>query len=233
MLVNFLLQINVAGNATEIPAVQQATELNLSLWELAVKGGITMIPIAILSLIAVYIFFDRFLAIRKVSKNNPAFMNTIKENIVSNKIDSAISLCKATNTPVARMIEKGICRIGRPLNDINAAIENVGKLEIAKLEKNLATLATVAGVGPMLGFLGTVTGMVSAFHDMSVAGNNIDIQLLSSGIYEAMVTTVAGLVVGILAFLAYNFLTAKINNLVNHLETTSTEFMDLLNEPVK
>lgn len=233
MLLNFLLQINVAGNVTDIAPVQEATEINLSFWELAVKGGFTMIPIAILSIIAVYIFFERFMAIRKVSKDDTSFMNTIKDNILSNKIDSAISLCKATDSPIARMIEKGIGRLGRPLNDINTSIENVGKQEVYKLEKNLATMATVAGAAPMIGFLGTVIGMIQAFYRMSMAGNNIDVSMLSDGIYTAMVTTVAGLIVGIVAYLAYNVLVSKVEKVVFMLETRTTEFMDLLNEPVK
>ncbi|OFX23023.1 MAG: biopolymer transporter ExbB [Bacteroidetes bacterium GWA2_31_9] len=233
MLLNFLLQINVAGNVTDIAPVKEVTEINLSFWELAVKGGFTMIPIAILSVIAVYIFFERFMAIRKVSKDDTSFMNTIKDNILSNKIDSAISLCKATDSPIARMIEKGIGRLGRPLNDINTSIENVGKQEVYKLEKNLATMATVAGAAPMIGFLGTVIGMIQAFYRMSMAGNNIDVSMLSDGIYTAMVTTVAGLIVGIVAYLAYNVLVSKVEKVVFMLETRTTEFMDLLNEPVK
>lgn len=192
-----------------------------------------MIPIAILSIVAVYIFFERFMAIKKVSKDETNFMNTIKDNILSNKIDSAISLCKATDSPIARMIEKGIGRLGRPLNDINTSIENVGKQEVYKLEKNLATMATVAGAAPMIGFLGTVIGMIQAFYRMSMAGNNIDVSMLSDGIYTAMVTTVAGLIVGIVAYLAYNVLVAKVEKVVFMLESRTTEFMDLLNEPVK
>lgn len=233
MLSNFLLQINIAStNANTIP-VQESSEMTLSFWDLALKGGFTMIPIAILSIIAVYIFFERYLAIRKISKDDTQFMNTVKENILSSKIDSALSLCKATNTPVARMIEKGIGRLGRPLNDINTAIENVGKQEVYKMEKNLALLATVAGAAPMIGFLGTVIGMIQAFYRMSMAGNNIDVSMLSDGIYTAMVTTVAGLIVGIVAYLAYNILVANVEKVVFQLETRTTEFMDLLNEPVK
>ena len=147
------------------------------------------------------------------------------------RLDSALSLCKNNDSPIARMIEKGLHRIGRPLNDINAAIENVGKLEVSRLEKNIAGLATIAGAAPMLGFLGTVIGMIIAFYDMSMAGNNIDIGLLSNGIYQAMITTVGGLIVGIIAFVCYNILVAKVENLVYILEARSTEFMDLLHEP--
>lgn len=149
------------------------------------------------------------------------------------RLDSALSLCRNNSSPIARMIEKGLQRLGRPLNDINAAIETVGSLEVAKLEKNISLLATVAGAAPMLGFLGTVTGMVKAFYDMSMAGNNIDIQLLSSGIYQAMVTTVAGLIVGIIAYFCYNVLAAKVQKIVFILEARASEFMDLLHEPTK
>lgn len=233
MLLFQLLQINVNNAVTEVVADEEVQESTLSFLELAIKGGWIMIPILLLSVIAVYIFFERYFAIQKASKSDANFMNTIKENILSSKIDSALTLCKTSDTPVSRMIEKGVGRIGRPLNDINAAIENVGKLEVYKLEKNLATLATVAGAAPMIGFLGTVIGMIRAFYDMSMAGNNIDVGLLSNGIYTAMVTTVAGLIVGILAYLAYNTLVAKVEKVVFMLEARTTEFMDLLNEPVK
>ncbi|MDR1672894.1 MAG: MotA/TolQ/ExbB proton channel family protein [Bacteroidales bacterium] len=208
-------------------------EISLPLWDLALKGGWIMIPIAVLSILAVYIFVERYFAIRKAAQTDENFMNRIKDYIHDGKIDSALDLCRSTDSPIARMIEKGIERIGRPLNDINTAIENVGRLEVAKLEKGLPALATAAGGAPMLGFLGTVTGMVRAFYDMSMAGNNIDIQILSSGIYEAMVTTVAGLAVGIIAYFAYNILVANVEKVVNGLEANTTEFMDLLNEPAK
>jgi biopolymer transport protein ExbB len=160
-------------------------------------------------------------------------MNNIRDFMHNGRLDSALALCRNNDSPIARMIEKGLLRIGRPLSDINAAIENVGKLEVSRLEKNIAVLATVSGVAPMLGFLGTVTGMIIAFYDMSMAGNNLDIQVLSSGIYQAMVTTVGGLIVGIIAYIMYNALVARIEKLVFILEARSTEFMDLLHEPVK
>ena len=191
-----------------------------------------MIPIILLSIIAVYIFFERYFVIRKLSKEDTNFMDRIKDFIHDGKIESAQALCQSIDSPTSRMIEKGIQRIGRPLNDITAAVENVGKLEIYKLEKGLPTLATVAGGAPMIGFLGTVMGMIIAFYDMSNAGNNINVALLSNGIYTAMVTTVAGLIVGIIAYFAYNILVAKVEKIVNHLEARTSEFMDLLNEPV-
>jgi biopolymer transport protein ExbB len=224
------LQINLTDSIDT--AVAQAGELKLSYWELAIKGGWIMIPIAILSVFAVYIFIERYFAIKKASQTDINFMSKIKDYIHDDKLDSALALCQSTNTPVARMIEKGLQRIGRPLNDINAAIETVGNLEISTLEKGLPTLATVSGAAPMIGFLGTVIGMIRAFYDMSKAGNNIDVSLLSNGIYTAMVTTVAGLMVGILAYLAYNILVAKVEKVVFQLEANTSEFMDLLNEPV-
>jgi biopolymer transport protein ExbB len=228
MLSFFLLQIDQA--ATRMLAVEPSG-LSLSLWELTLKGGVIMIPIFILSFIGVYIFGDRYFAIQRASKIDPNLMNQIRQNILEGKIDSALAICRSTNQPITRMIEKGIKRIGRPLNDVNTAIENVGNLEISKLEKGLPVLASVAGGAPMLGFLGTVTGMIRAFYDMANAGNNIDITLLSSGIYEAMVTTVAGLIVGILAYFAYNIIVTKVENIVFKMEATTTDFMDLLNEP--
>jgi biopolymer transport protein ExbB len=223
---------------TAAPAVQAITQgaqgsTTLSIWELTLKGGVIMIPIAACSLIAVYIFIDRYLAISKASREEFNFMNNIRDTIHQGRVDSALAICRSNRSPIARMIEKGISRLGKPLPDINAAIENVGKLEISRLEKNIAALATVAGMAPMLGFLGTVMGMVVAFYDMSMAGNNIDISLLSSGIYQAMVTTVAGLIVGIIALLCYNILVARIERLVFVMEARAAEFMDLLHEPAK
>ncbi len=212
-----------------------ATEPNgisTKFFDMAVKGGWIMIPIIALSFIAVYIFVERFLAIRKAGKFDSSLLDQVKVFITSGKIEEAIALCRSNPNPAARMIEKGISRIGRPLTDVNAAIENVGNLEISKLEKGLPTLASVAGGAPMIGFLGTVMGMIQAFYDMSAAGNNIDVTLLSTGIYQAMVTTVAGLIVGIVAYFAYNILVANVEKVVFKMEATTSEFMDLLNEPV-
>jgi len=200
--------------------------------DLALKGGWIMIPILLLSFIAVYIFFDRYFAIKKAGKFDNNLLEKIKIYITSGKISEAVTLCRSSSNPAARMMEKGISRIGRPLTDVNAAIENVGNLEISKLEKGLPVLASVAGGAPMIGFLGTVMGMIQAFYDMANAGNNIDVTLLSSGIYQAMVTTVAGLIVGIIAYFAYNILVANVEKVVFKMEATTSEFMDLLNEPV-
>jgi biopolymer transport protein ExbB len=200
--------------------------------DMAIKGGWIMIPIIALSVIAVYIFFERFFAIKKASNFYDGLLEKVKAYITTGKIDAALALCRSNTNPAARMMEKGISRIGRPLTDVNAAIENVGNLEISKLEKGLPTLASVAGGAPMIGFLGTVMGMIQAFYDMSNAGNNIDVTLLSTGIYQAMVTTVAGLIVGIIAYFAYNILVANVEKVVFKMEATTSEFMDLLNEPV-
>ncbi|HOU02897.1 MAG TPA: MotA/TolQ/ExbB proton channel family protein [Bacteroidales bacterium] len=215
-----------------LPA-EAASEIKLTLLDLAIKGGWVMIPIILLSFVAAYIFIERFYVIRKATKEDQNFMNRIKDYIHDGKIDAALALCKSTDSPSARMIEKGISRLGRPLQDISTAIENVGKLEISKLEKSFPTLATITGAEPMLGFLGTVIGMVRSFYAMSQAGNNIEVSLLSDGIYTALITTVAGLIVGILGYFAYNILVVRVEKVVFNLEATNTEFMDILNEPVK
>lgn len=227
------LLLQISQDTTAAAAVTAKGEVSMSLIDMAIKGGVIMIPILILSVIAVYIFVERYFAVRKAAREDINFMNRIKDYIHEGKIESAINLCQSVNTPEARMIEKGIQRIGRPLNDVHAAIENIGRLEVYQLEKGMPLLATVAGGAPMLGFLGTVMGMIKAFYDMSMAGSNIDVGLLSNGIYIAMVTTVAGLIVGIIAFFAYNILVAEVDKVVNKLEVKTTEFMDLLNEPVK
>ncbi|MEZ5083566.1 MAG: MotA/TolQ/ExbB proton channel family protein [Bacteroidales bacterium] len=236
-MLNFIvLQITQGGQAiadTVNAGLEEQGELSMSLLDLAMKGGWILAILAVLSIIAVYIFVERFLAISKASKEEKNFMNNIRDFIHEGRIDSANALCRNNDSPIARMIEKGLARIGKPLNDINAAIENLGKLEVSRLEKNIAGLATISGAGPMLGFLGTVIGMIRAFYDMSMAGNNIDIALLSTGIYQAMVTTVAGLIVGIIAYVCYNILVSKVEKLVFKLEARATEFMDLLHEPAK
>ena len=190
-----------------------------------------MIPLLILSILAIYIFIERAVVIRKAAREDRTFMDRIKDYIHEGDVDAALNLCKKTDTPYARLIEKGITRLGRPMNDVLVAIENVGNLEVAKLEKGFPWLATAAAGAPMLGFLGTVTGMVRAFYNMASAGTSADITTLSGGIYEALVTTVAGLVVGIIALFAYNYLVARVDGVVNQLEAKTMEFMDLLNEP--
>jgi biopolymer transport protein ExbB len=230
----FVLLQNIAANSADsLSAGIAANDAPVSYFNLAIKGGWVMIPIGILSIIAVYVFIERFMAISNAAKIDQNFMNRIKDYIHDGKVDSAMALCQSTGNPLARMIEKGVSRIGRPLNDINIAIQNIGQVEIYKLEKGLAILASCAGGAPMLGFFGTVIGMVKTFMDMSSAGNSLDIGVLSNGIYIALITTVGGLMVGIPAYFAYNYLVARVEELVNRLEAYSMEFMDLLNEPVK
>ncbi len=213
--------------------VEETSQIKMTLFDMAIKGGWLMVPIILLSFVAAYIFIERYYVIRKATHEDQNFMNRIKDYIHDGKIESAMALCKSTDSLSARMIEKGISRLGRPLNDISTAIENVGKLEISKLEKSFPTLASIVGVAPMLGFLGTVIGMVRSFYAMSQAGNNIEVSLLSDGIYTALITTVAGLTIGILGYFAYNTLVVKVEKVIFNLEATNTEFMDILNEPVK
>ncbi len=225
-----LIQTSMPKDVTALGA--QPEGISLSFIDLAIKGGWIMIPILLLSVVAVFIFVDRYFAIKKAGKIDASLLERVKVYITGGKIDAALALCKSTDNPASRMLEKGISRIGRPLTDVNAAIETVGNLEISKLEKGLPVLASVAGGAPMLGFLGTVMGMIQAFYDMANAGNNIDVTLLSAGIYQAMVTTVAGLIVGITAYFAYNILVTNVEKVVFKMEVATSEFMDLLNEPV-
>jgi biopolymer transport protein ExbB len=221
----------VADQMPEFTSEVMPTEAEMNIIDLAVKGGWIMIVLLVLSLVAIYIFIQRLLVIRRAGKEDESFMNRIKDYIHDGKVDSALNLCRSANTPSARMIEKGISRLGRPMNDVLVAIENVGNLEVAKLEKGFPWMATIAAGAPMIGFLGTVTGMVRAFFDMANAGTNVDVSLLSGGIYEALVTTVGGLVVGIITLFAYNYLVSQVDNVVNKMEAKTMEFMDLLNEP--
>jgi biopolymer transport protein ExbB len=213
----------------------QPVEKTISIWELVSSGGIggqvIMITLGLLFFFALYLYFERLLAINAATKIDINFMNNIKMNILNGKIDAAKMLCAQTNSPVARLTEKGISRIGKPLEDINTAIENAGKLEIYKLEKNVSMLATISGAGPMIGFLGTVIGMILAFHKMASGGGQIEVGALAEGIYTAMTTTVAGLVVGIISFMGYNHLVVKTDKVVHQMEANATDFLDLLNEP--
>jgi biopolymer transport protein ExbB len=222
-----LLQI-VTDAVTEPEAV---VGQSLSVIDLAIKGGFMMIPIAVLWVLAIYLFIERVLTINKANQDPETFMGKIKELVLRGDINGAKMLCSQNGTPVARMIEKGIARIGSPLKNIEASIENVGKIEVFKLEKNLPTLSTIAGAVPMMGFLGTVIGMVEAFISISQEEGSVSPKLLSSGIYTAMITTVAGLIVGIIAYLAYNYLVSRVQKVVHKMEYTSIDFIDLLQEP--
>ncbi len=224
---NLLLLIQAVPQET----LEEVNEVSIDYIEMAMSGGWIMIPLLLLSVVSVYIFLERYFAIKRSSKVDDTFMNRIKDYIHDGKIESALALCQAQDSPIARMIEKGITRIGRPLNDVNTAIENVGNLELSKMEKGLSVLATVAGGAPMIGFLGTVIGMIRAFFDMANAGANIDVSVLSSGIYTAMVTTVTGLIIGIIAFFAYNYLVTRVDKVVHNMQAHALEFLDLLNEP--
>ncbi len=234
MLFNLLQTVETVVDTTAAAletAAPVSQEMTLSLIDLAVKGGWLMIVLLLLSIMALYIFGSKWWMIRKAGDINKNFMKDIRDLIHDGKIKSAIALCQKYDSPIARLVEKGIERIGRPLPDIQAAVENMGNVEVGRLEKGLPMLATIAGGAPMIGFLGTVTGMITAFFNMSTAGNNIDITLLSGGIYEAMVTTVGGLFVGIIAYFGYNYLTSQISNLVFKMESTTIEFIDMLHEP--
>ena len=210
-------------------------EKTISLIELVEEGGLggqLIIGLLFILMICVfYIYFERLFAIKSASKLSSNFMGHIKTYVLNNKIEGAQALCLSENKPVARLVAKGLSRIGRPLEDISTAIENAGRLEVYKLEKNVSILATIAGAAPMIGFLGTVIGMILSIFEISNAGGNIDMQLLASGLYTAMTTTVAGLIVGILGYITYNHLVVKTNNVVYQMEATSLEFFDLLNEP--
>ena len=223
----------ISETAATAPAEAAATTASMSVWDLCLKGGFIMIPLAILLAISIYIFIERYIVIRRADREDATFMKRIKDYIHDGEIDSAKLLCKKNGTPYARLILKGISRIGRPMNDVLVAIENTGNLEIANLGKGLTWLATTAAGAPMLGFLGTVIGMVEAFFALANAGSSANISVLAGGIYEALVTTVAGLAVGIVALFAYNALVARINGVMKLLEGKTMEFMDLLNEPAE
>ncbi len=204
---------------------------SISLWNLCLEGGWVMIPLALLLLLCIYVFVERLLALRRADREDANFMNGIRGYIHDGEIESALNLCHASDTPYSRLIAKGITRIGRPMNDVLVAIENTGNLEVANLSRGLPWLATTAAGAPMIGFLGTVIGMVQAFYAIAAAGSSATIDNFAGGIYSALVTTVAGLIVGIAALFAYNYLVARINKIMNRLEARTMEFMDLLNEP--
>ena len=217
----------------ELASADAIKEVEVNVLQLLMEGGwYIMLPLALMSLIGMYVFFERYLAIRKADQVSPDFMQKLKDYISQGQLSSARNLCADGNTPVARMLDKGISRIGKPLKDISVAIENVGKLEIYRLEKNLSTLATVAGAAPMVGFLGTVIGMVNVFLDMEAAGT-VQVSDISSGTKQAMVTTIVGLIVGILAYMAYNHLVSKVSKVIHRMEANSLEFIDILEEPAR
>lgn len=217
-------------NTITLLTAMPETVQELSIWGMIVKGGWLMIPIFILSVIAVYIFCERYILIRKYTQNNDIFMDKIKDCILADNIRGAIILCNEENTPMSRMLIKSILHLQLPVTELRAITESNANLEVAGMEKGLSTLATCAGMAPMIGFLGTVVGMVQAFYDMALAGNNVNITLLSRGIYTAMITTVAGLIVGIIAYFAYNALTARIDKVIINMESTNAVFMETVYE---
>ncbi len=213
----------------------ESVEKTLSLMELLMNGGVAgqviIIVLFVLLFVAVYIYFERLFAVKAASKMDNNFMSQIKDNVATGNIQGAKVLCMQQNSPVSRLTEKGISRIGSPLEDINTAIENAGRLEVYKLEKNVSILATIAGAAPMIGFLGTVIGMVLAFHQLATSSGQAEMGSLAEGIYTAMTTTVAGLIVGIIAYMGYNHLVVKTDKVVHQMEATAVDFLDLLNEP--
>lgn len=232
-MLSILMQVTRTGEAAEKAVENLTDEKSVSVLELLMSGGwYIMIPLLLLSLFAIYIFVERTLSINRAMKEEQNFMNKIKDYIHDGKLDSAKNLCSTSDTPVARMLEKGISRIGKPLKDIQVSIENVAKLEIFRLEKNLSALATIAGAAPMLGFLGTVIGMVQVFLAMEIEAS-VNVGTISEGTKVAMMTTIAGLIVGIMAYIAYNFLVTKVSKVIHKMEASSIDFIDILEEPGK
>ncbi len=231
-----MLLLSSIQNETEVLTDGEQVEKTLSIIELISSGGTSGIVIILilflLLIVATYIYFERIFAIKAASKVDSNFMNQIKDHVSNGKIDSAQMLCAQQNSPVSRLIAKGITRIGKPLEDINTAIENAGRLEIYSLEKNVSVLATISGVAPMIGFLGTVVGMILSIFELANAGGTIQMDVLASGLYTAMTTTVGGLIVGIIAYVAYNHIVVKTNKVVYQMEANSVEFLDHLNEPI-
>ncbi len=226
-----LIFAQVTNTATSAAVKYAApTETSISLYDLFTKGGFLMVPISLLAVVSVYIFFDRYFAIRKAAKFESNFMDRIKDYIQDGKIDAALNLCRSVDRPVARMIEKGIKRIGRPVKEIEDSIEIIGKFEIYNLEKNMVILGIIAGIAPMFGFIGTIAGVIKIFYNISLA-DNISIGLIAGGLYEKMVTSAAGLMVGIIAYIFYHWLNVMIEKVVHKLELNAMSFIDLLQEP--
>lgn len=238
---SFLLQISNVGDTltNTVSALTTTTTTNpqpekeMQILDLAIKGGWAMIPIVIMGLLSVYLIVERIVAVSKAASEDATFMHNIKDFIHNGKVDAALSLCRATKTPIARMIEKGITRIGGSLEDISVAIENTAKLEVYRLEKGLSILATIAGAAPMMGLIGTVMGMVQTFFELANGGQGVKVDQLAGGVYQAMVATVSGLIVGVLAYIGYNLLVARVEKVVYKMELRSVEFLDILHEPAK
>jgi biopolymer transport protein ExbB len=230
-VMTILLQTNLPEVASKV-AEGVKSESSMSLWDLVIKGGWIMVPIAILAVVAVYIFFERYYAIKKAAKFENNFIDRIRDYIHEGKIDTALNLCSSTDRPVARMIEKGIKRLGRPIKEIEDSIEIVGKFEVYNLEKNLVILGVIAGIAPMFGFIGTIAGVIKIFYNISLA-DNISIGIIAGGLYIKMVSSAAGLLIGIMAYIFYHWLNVMIEKVVHKLELNAMNFIDLLQEPVK
>lgn len=226
-----LLQI-VDTTAKAVAETVATTAPSLNFFELLKSGGWVMIPIGVLSVLAVYFMVERYLTISRAAKVDPNFMNNIRTLLLDNKVDAALSLCRSTNTPIARLLEKGIKRLGRPVKEIESAVENTAKLEIYKLEKHLSYIGIIAGIAPMLGFVGTISGVIKIFYNISLA-DNISIGLIAGGLYEKMITSASGLVIGIIAYIGFNLLNSMIDRVAFQLESTAVDFIDLLHEPSK
>lgn len=230
----FLLQIDtvnkLADSLSQTLSAATAPQPELRLFDLLFKGGWVMVPLALLALLGLIIFFERYFTIRKAARNESQLITQVKENIKAGKLESAIAVCKNSNTPIGRMLQKGLLRIGRPIKDIEGAIENVGKLEVSKLEKNISILGIIAGIAPMLGFVGTIIGVITIFHDVSVKGI-IEIGTISGGLYIKMISSATGLVTGIIAYVLYNILNIMVDRVILQMETDAIEFIDLLEEP--
>jgi biopolymer transport protein ExbB len=235
-MLNFIF-LQASQNLSEIPKpvgnTVHADGLMKEFFNMAINSGPIMIPILILSIMAIFIFLERYIAIYRAGRINSKLMNSLREHILNGKIDSAFSLCRMENTPISRMIEKGISRIGRSLTEVTTAIDNVGNQETSKLQRGLPILASVVGAAPMLGILGTVVGIIQAFYDMANSGKTIDLTLIISNVYQTLVTTVAGFVVGIIAYLAYNILVASVEAAIFNVKTATIEFVDMLNEQAR
>lgn len=232
---SILFQIPTEEVLSTSDSLQQAVLQNqeLSIIDLTIKGGVIMIPIGILLVMAIFLIIERWLTIRKAGKSDPYFMANIRDMVTNGNISGAQKLCETNNSPIAKMLAKGISRIGSNMKNIEVAIENVGNLELYKLEKGMPILATIAGAAPMIGFLGTVTGMIKTFYELSKQGDTITAGALGGGIYEAMVTTVAGLIVGLIAYLGFNLLSASIERVVYKMEANTVDFIDILQQPAK
>jgi len=231
-MISLLLQVPVAVDTAATQATQEVVIEKFTLWELILKGGPIMIPIGILAVIAIYFFFERLFVIRKAASIDNNFMNKIRDLVLAGSIEGAKSMCMALDSPIARMIGKGISRLGKPVKDIEAAIENAGRLEVYKLERNIGVISTIAGLAPMFGFLGTIFGVIKIFYEIHLQ-NSLEIGTISGGLYVKMVSSAAGLLIGIIAYAGYQFLVQRLDRVVNKMEINAMDFIDLLEEPVK